>query len=77
MRRKLGSIKFRIVAVVSLFTLASALVTISLSLQQYRQTARRQLLQSTEFNLNLVAGLVNQDLESLGSLRDWCSSVDG
>ena len=74
MRRKLGSVKFRIVAVVILFTLASALVTISLSLRQYRQAARRQMLQSTEFNLNLVAGLVNQDLESLGLLRDWCSA---
>ena len=74
MRRKLGSVKFRIVAVVILFTLASALVTVSLSLRQYRQTARRQMLQSTEFNLNLVAGLVNQDLESLDRLRDWCSA---
>lgn len=73
MRRRFGSIKFRIVAVVILFTLASAMVTIFLSLRQFRQTARRQLLQSTEFNLNLVAGLVNRDLEALGQLRDWCS----
>lgn len=74
MRRKLGSIKFRIVAVVILFTLASTLVTVFFTLRQYRQAARRQMLQSTEFNLNLVAGLVNQDLESLDRLRDWCSA---
>lgn len=76
MRRKTGSIKFRIVAVVILFTLASAFVTVFLSLRQYQQAARRQLLQSTEFNLNLVAGLVSRDLDALGPLRDWCS-VDG
>lgn len=39
MRRKLGSIKFRIVAVVILFTLASTLVTVFFSLRQYRQAA--------------------------------------
>ena len=72
-RQKLGSIKFRIVAIVVLFTLTSAIVTVSLSLYQFQQTARRNLLQSTEFNLNLVAGLVSRDLDALRPLRDWCS----
>lgn len=76
MRKKIGSIKFRIVAVVILFTLASAAVTVFVSLRQFQQAARRSLLQSTEFNLNLVAGLVSRDLDALGPLRDWCS-VDG
>lgn len=80
MRRKLGSVKFRIVAVVVLFTLASTLASVALSLRHFQRSARQSLLQSAEFNLNLVAGLVNRDLEALGTLRDWCggdASVSG
>lgn len=76
MKKRFGSIRFRVVAVVILFTLASAVAAVSLSLRQFQRTARQNLLQSTEFNLSLVAGLVSRDLESLGPLRDWCS-VDG
>lgn len=72
-KKRFGSIRFRVVIVVILFTLASAVAAVSLSLRQFQQTARQNLLQSTEFNLSLVAGLVSRDLESLGPLRDWCS----
>ncbi len=74
MRRRSGSIKFRIVAVAVLFTLASALASVTLSLRHFQRSARQSLLQSAEFNLNLVAGLVNRDLDALGSLRDWCGA---
>ncbi len=76
MRRRFGSIKFRVVAVVVLFTLTSALASVSLSLRHFQRSAREGLLQSAEFNLNLVAGVVNRDLDALGALRDWCG-VDG
>lgn len=72
MRRRLGSIKFRVVAVVVLFTLASAAASVALSLRHFQRSARQSLLQSAEFNLNLVAGIVSRDLDALGSLRDWC-----
>lgn len=80
MRRRLGSIKFRVVAVAVLFTVASALASAALSLRHFQRSARQNLLQSAEFNLNLVAGVVSRDLEALGSLRDWCgvdSRVNG
>ncbi len=77
MRKRFGSIKFRVVAVVVLFTLASALASVALSLRHFQRSARQNLLQSTEFNLNLVAGLVSRDLEALGTLRDWCGADSG
>ena len=72
MRRRFGSIKFRVVAVVVLFTLASALASVALSLRHFQRSAREGLLRSAEFNLNLVAGVVNRDLDALDTLRDWC-----
>lgn len=76
MRKRFGSIRFRVVAVVVLFTLASAAASVALSLRHFHRSARQGLLQSAEFNLNLVADVVSRDLEALGSLRDWCG-VDG
>jgi len=77
MRKRFGSIKFRIVAVVVLFTLASALASVTLSLRHFQRSARQSLLQSAEFNLNLVAGVVNRDLDALAALRDWCGTDSG
>ena len=77
MRRRLGSIKFRIVAVVVVFTLASTLASAALSLGHFQRSARENLLRAAEFNLNLVAGLVSRDMESLASLRDWCGMDTG
>lgn len=77
MRKRLGSIKFRIVAVVVLFTLASAMASVTLSLRHFQRSARQNLLQAAEFNLNLVAGVVSRDLDALGTLRDWCGTHSG
>ena len=77
MRKRLGSIKFRIVAVVVVFTLASALASATLSLRHFQRSARENLLRAAEFNLNLVAGLVSRDMESLATLRDWCATDAG
>lgn len=76
MRRRLGSIKLRIIAIVLLFSAVSTLAMVSLAFYQFRQSARRNLLQSTEFNLSLVSGLINDDLEALNSLRSWCANDD-
>lgn len=76
MRRRLGSIKLRIIAIVLLFSAVSTLAMVSLAFYQFRQSARRNLLQSTEFNLNLVSGLISDDLEALNSLRSWCANDD-
>lgn len=73
MKRGLGSIKGRIVAIVVLFTLSTTLFMVFFSLYQFQANARRNLVQSTEFNLNLVAGIIDQDLEALTTLRGWCS----
>lgn len=77
MRRQIGSIRVRIVAVVVVFTLASTLASAILSLRHFQRSARESLLRSAEFNLNLVAGLVSRDMEALTSLRDWCGADGG
>ncbi len=77
MRKRTGSIKFRVVAVVVLFTLASTVAAVSVSLRQFQEDARRSALQSSEFNLNLVAGLVSQELDELDRLRTWCGAQEG
>lgn len=74
MLKKFGSIKVRIITIMIVFSIASTLTMVSFASYQFRQSARRNLLQSTEFNLNLIAGLVKEDLESLNNFRSWCSS---
>ena len=43
MRKRTGSIKFRVVAVVVLFTLASTVAAVSVSLRQFQEDARTLL----------------------------------
>ena len=74
MKRKLGSIKGRIVALSVCFSLIITVLLVFTGLSQYRATARENLIQSTEFNLNLVAGIVDQNLDSLDRLRSSCGA---
>ena len=76
MKLKLGSIKIRIIAIMLVFSIVTTLATISMALYQFRQSARRNILQSAEFNLNLVSGLIRDDLETMNTLRSWCSTDD-
>ena len=55
MRKRFGSIKFRVVAVVVLFTLASALASVALSLRHFQRSARQNLLQSTELTIQEIS----------------------
>lgn len=76
MKFRFGSIKIRIIAIMLVFSIVTTLATVSMALYQFRQSARRNILQSTEFNLNLVSGLIRDDLETMNSLRSWCSTDD-
>ena len=63
------SVKVIITAIAVLFSLAASVTTICFAYFHFRDTARQNLLQSTEFNLSLVSGLIAQDLQELDRLR--------
>ena len=63
------SVKVIITAIAVLFSLAASVTTICFAYFHFRDTARQNLLQSTEFNLSLVSGLIAQDLQELNRLR--------
>ena len=77
MRRKYGNtIKGRITIVTMSFTL---FITCSLAFVSFffaQSIARRSLIQSTEFNLQLVAGTIGQDIYDLDTLSRWCTLND-
>lgn len=77
MRRRYGNtIKGRITIVTVSFTL---FITISLAFVSFffaQSIARRSLIQSTEFNLQLVAGTIGQDIYDLDTLGRWCTIND-
>ena len=70
------SIKLIITAIAVLFSLAASMTTICFAYFHFRDTARQNLIQSTEFNLSLVSGLISQDLQELNRLRTKCENDD-
>lgn len=74
MKRKfLMTIRGKIIIVTVTFTLAITVCLASVSFYLFQSYARKNLVQSTEFNLQLVAGVISQDIGSLETLSKWCS----
>ena len=69
MRNALRSIKIRITFVTVCFSLIAITSLAVFSLYYFQQVIRTNLLQSIEFNLHLVADLINRDIEYLDRLR--------
>ena len=73
MRRFGKSIRFKITQIAVLFTLALTVLLGTISFVFFQNYARRSVIQATEFNLQLVAGLVRQDIINLNSLSNRCT----
>ncbi|WP_457942973.1 histidine kinase [Caproiciproducens sp. LBM24188] len=73
-RRFLKTIKSKIRMVTILFTLFVTIFFATVSYSQFQSYARRNQIQSTEFNLQLVSGLIAQDSAALDTLSKWCST---
>lgn len=65
-----SGIRMRITAISVLFTLLLSVTFASASFFMFRRYARASVLRSAEFNLRLVANLVEQDLIELNSLAN-------
>lgn len=68
MKKPVRSIQFRISLVTVVFTLTLTIVFVSLSFYFFRGYARASVLRASEFNMQLVANLVQQDLVELNSI---------
>lgn len=70
MKNRFISIKLRIVAIAVLFSVTASITMVGFAYDHFRKSARQNYLQSTEFNLSLVSGLIAQDLQEFTQLRD-------
>ena len=68
------TIKTRITLITVSFSLILAVLLSSLSFGFFRDYARRSVIQSTEFNLQLIAGMLSQELTELEMLTKWCGT---
>lgn len=74
MRKFTKSIRFKITQITVLFTLVLSVLLVTISFVFFQNYTRKSVLQATEFNLQLVAGLVRQDVINLSSLANLCAS---
>lgn len=75
MKKKiLKSIKSKIITVSVSFTLILTILIASLSYYFFNSYETKSIIRSAEFNLQLVSGLVEQDVNFLNTLCDWCST---
>lgn len=68
------TLKFRLICLCICASLTVGLFTTGTLLHAYRDNARKDLIASTEFNLHLVAGLIDQELSSVDDLINRCRS---
>ena len=68
MKKMFRSIQFRVSLVTVIFTLTLTIVFVSLSFYFFRGYARSSVLRASEFNIQLVSTLVQQDLMELNSI---------
>ena len=68
------SLKFRLTCLCVCAALTVGVFTSGILLHAYQDNAKNDLISSTEFNLHLVAGLIDQELSAVDDLRSWCRS---
>lgn len=76
MKKRFLSIKLRIVAIAVLFSVTASVAMVGFAYDHFRKSTRQNYLQSTEFNLSLVAGLIAQNLQEFTQLRDRSGNDD-
>ena len=72
MRDHIKTVKSRVILFVVLFALVITMLALIFSYNTISAFQRRIAVQSAEFNLRLVASLVEQDLRNLTALGWWC-----
>jgi two-component system sensor histidine kinase YesM len=68
------TVRLRISLITVSFSLIIAVFLATLSFLFFQNYARRSVVQSTEFNLQLVAGTLGQHLNELETLVRWCAT---
>jgi two-component system sensor histidine kinase YesM len=76
MRKKLRTVKGQVILLMVFFALIVTLLVLVFSFYMMYTSQRRTTVQSTEFNLQLVAGIIEQDLRDLAALAKWCGQND-
>ncbi|MDR2028387.1 MAG: sensor histidine kinase [Treponema sp.] len=76
MRKKLRTVKGQVILLMVLFALIITLLVLAFSFYMMYTSQRRTTVQSTEFNLQLVASIIEQDLRDLATLGKWCGQND-
>lgn len=66
------TIKTHITIITVSFTLIITVLIAFISFYIFQSYARKNLIQSTEFNLQLISGVISQDVSSLDMLSRWC-----
>lgn len=66
------SLKKRIIVTAACISFATVILLSAISLSYFQAYARKNVIQSSEFNLRLVAGLIEQDLTAIDTLSKWC-----
>jgi two-component system sensor histidine kinase YesM len=74
LRSSLRTVKSRVIIMMIAFALVVVLLVSTFGFYLVGSFQRRTTVYSAEFNLQLVAGLINQDLTSLGALAKWCGT---
>lgn len=75
MKRKcFRTIRSKITAVTVSFALVITICFATASYILFQTYIRHNLIQSTEFNLQLVSGVIGQNVTSLDTLSKWCST---
>jgi len=68
------TIKARITLITVIFSLVLAVFLSTISFSFFQSYARRSVVQSTEFNLQMIAGTLGQELTELDTLTKWCAT---
>lgn len=70
------TVKSKILVVTLSFTLVITVLVSLIGFYIYHSFMKKTLIQSTEFNLQLVSGTISQNIAYLDTLCDWCCSDD-
>lgn len=73
MRKFHKSIQFKVTQITVLFTLTLTILLGTICYAVFQNYAWSSVIQATEFNLQLVAGLMKQDIVNLNALSNWCA----
>lgn len=77
MKKRRKTIKSKILLVTLSFTFVITVLVSFISFYLYQAFMEKKLIQSTEFNLQLISGTISQNIAYLDTLCDWCRSDDG